>query len=156
MSDYIQKMITELEARKTYLRDIEDLKVFVENRLGPRVMCPKIELVLEKLLKTTVGFLQAVEEHEPFHPHFAPKRILCFLNIVEQTVISVMITAGKLSDKNFQIFGDDAVNLLNVSERERLLKFWRKQNEPRNSIRKVLTEWDSNTIRRMLTEASKM
>lgn len=156
MSDHIQKMITELEARKTYLCDIEDLKEYVENRLWPRVTCPKTELVLERLLKTTDGFLQAVEEHEPFHPDFAPGRILCFLNILEQTVISAMISAGKLSEENFQIFGEDAVNFLNFSDRQQLLKFWRKQNEPRNAIRRVLTEWNSNTINRMLTVASKM
>ena len=82
MSDHIQKMINQLEARKTYLCDIEDLYQFVKNRLKRKVKCPKNDLVIERLLNTMDDFLDSVEKFEPFHEDFAPKRIFCFLNIV--------------------------------------------------------------------------
>ena len=155
MSDHVQKMINQLEARKTYLCDIEDLYQYVKNRLKHRIKRPKNDLVMERLLNTMDDFLDSVEKFKPFHKDFAPKRIFCFLNIVEQTVISVMISTGNLSKENFEIFGENAVNFLNFSDRERLLKFWRKQNSPKSIIRKVLNEWDESTIYRLLDCALK-
>ena len=155
MSDHVQKMINQLEARKTYLCDIEDLYQYVKNRLKRRVKCPKNDLVIERVLNTMDDFLDSVEKFEPFHEDFAPKRIFCFLNIVEQTVISVMISTGNLSKENFEIFGENAVNFLKFADRERLLKFWRKQNSPKSVIRKVLDEWDESTIYRLLDCALK-
>ena len=91
-----------------------------------------------------------MEEMDPLHRHFTSERIHCFINIIEQTVIAILVEKDEMTAKRRKIFGKSSILYLNQPERNRLLKFWYKQNTVKDQICSVLGKWDENTIMDMI------
>ena len=141
---------TELAIKIEYIRDIKCLQeYFIKYRKTEKKFMN--QLVMDRVIFIISDFLNAIYDNDPFHPNFAPKRLRCFLKIIEQTLISIMIQTGRMNLKNYEIFGEEAMEYLNWSQRQILLKFWRKQNCARRPIRKSLRKWNKNTIKNMIS-----
>ena len=140
----------ELAIKLEYMRDIECLQeYFVKFRKTETKMMN--QLVMDRVIFIISDFMNAIYDNDPFHPNFSPRRLRTFLKIIEQTLISIMIETGRMNWRNYEIFGEEAMQYLNGYQRKILLKFWRKQNCAKRPIRKSLRKWNRNTIKNMIS-----
>jgi len=149
MSSRLSKIALEINSRFEQIERVEKIRDHLE-LMETVAESHQMKFTLERVIKTINDFIDSMNKMEHLHPDFSPHRIYCFGNILEQTLIAVLVECRQMDYEAKQLFSKRSLKYLDQSERNRLLKVWYKQNDAKNRIREVLGNWDENTIRRIL------
>jgi len=148
MTFRLNELAAELNARLEQMNKIENIRdhlVYIRSV----VKSEKMKLVLDRIQALLANFIIAINTSEPFHPDFAPTRLHCFANILEQTLIAALIECDRMTAEKATRFGTRAMSYLKQSQRNQLLKFWCKNNCAKYHIKLVMEKWDDYTIQNM-------
>merc|ERR1712176_140173 len=109
----------------------------------------QMHLVIKRVTDIIADFEESIGK-DLFNPAFSSSRIHCLACILEQTVIAMLIECDLMNQKRQNRFSTIALEYLEQFERNQLLKFWHKQNNPKKAIRSVMDKWTPYTITDML------
>ena len=138
----------EVAARLRQLPSIVAARECVEF-IAKKAKSPQMHLVIKRVTDLIADFEVSIGENL-LNSAFSSSRIHCLACILEQTVISMLIECNLMNQKRKNQFSRIALEYLEQSQRNQLLKFWHKQNNPKKAIRSVMDEWTPYTITDML------